>query len=228
MNVLICNAGSSSIKFSLMDAAREHVIAEAEVELGRDKHTAARDYREAVARLLSQLRIDPAAPERSRCQIGAVGHRVVHGGECYVSAVLITSEVQREIQGLADLAPLHNSASLQVIDAVQQIMPEMPQVAAFDTAFHATLSEAARTYPLPHQWTSDWGLRRYGFHGPSHSYCASRSAEMIPGRDLRLIIAHLGNGASISAVRNGTCVDTSMGFTPLDGLMMGTRSGSVD
>src|SRR4030095_6764966 len=100
--------------------------------------------------------------------------------------------------------------------------------AAFDTAFHATLPEAARTYPVPHQWTSDWRLRRFGFHGLSHSYCASRAAEMISGRNLKLIIAHLGNGASVSAVRDGTCVDTSMGFTPLDGLMMGTRSGSVD
>ena len=129
---------------------------------------------------------------------------------------------------LAELAPLHNPASLDGITAVEQVLPKVPQVAAFDTAFHATLSEAARTYPVPQKWTREWGMRRYGFHGLSHSYCAGRAAEMIGRRDLRLIIAHLGNGASVSAVRNGICVDTSMGFTPLEGLMMGTRSGTVD
>jgi acetate kinase len=117
---------------------------------------------------------------------------------------------------------------LDGITAVEQILPKVPQVAAFDTAFHATLSEAARTYPVPQKWTREWGMRRYGFHGLSHSYCAGRAAEMIGRRDLRLIIAHLGNGASVSAVCNGICVDTSMGFTPLEGLMMGTRSGTVD
>src|SRR5262249_4865286 len=124
--------------------------------------------------------------------------------------------------------PLHNAANLEVIDAVSETLPGVMQVAAFDTAFHATLPEAARTYPVPYQWTSDWRLRRYGFHGLSHSYCAARAAEMLGGRSSRLIIAHLGSGASVSAVRNGRCVATSMGFTPLDGLMMGTRSGSVD
>lgn len=158
-----------------------------------------------------------------------MGHRIVHGGERYTSAVRVTPEVRREINELAELAPLHNSASLEVIDAVQGMLPGVPQVAAFDTAFHSTLPEAARTYAVPHRWTSEWRLRRYGFHGLSHSYCAGRAAEMLPGRrNLRLIIAHLGNGASVSAVRDGACVDTSMGFTPLDGLMMGTRSGSVD
>ena len=132
------------------------------------------------------------------------------------------------IGDLAELAPLHNPASLDGITAVEQVLPTVPQVAAFDTAFHATLSEAARTYPVPQKWTRDWGMRRYGFHGLSHSYCTGRAAEMIGRRDLRLVIAHLGNGASVSAVRNGICVDTSMGFTPLEGLMMGTRSGTVD
>ncbi len=132
------------------------------------------------------------------------------------------------IGDLAELAPLHNPASLEVIDAVEHALPGVPQVAAFDTAFHATLPEAARTYPIPQQWTRDWGLRRYGFHGLSHSYCAGRAAELIGRDDGRLVIAHLGNGASVSAVRAGICIDTSMGFTPLEGLMMGTRSGSVD
>ena len=146
----------------------------------------------------------------------------------YTSAVRITAEVKRAIEELAELAPLHNPASLDGINAVEQVLPKVPQVAAFDTAFHATLSEAARTYPVPQKWTREWGIRRYGFHGLSHSYCASQAAKMIDRRDLRLVIAHLGNGASVSAVRDGVCVDTSMGFTPLEGLMMGTRSGTVD
>jgi acetate kinase len=142
--------------------------------------------------------------------------------------VLITPEVKRAIAELAELAPLHNPASLDGITAAEQVLPGVAQVAAFDTAFHATLSQAARTYPVPRKWTREWGIRRYGFHGLSHSYCASRAAEMVGRQDLRLVIAHLGNGASMSAVRNGSCVDTSMGFTPLEGLMMGTRSGTID
>jgi acetate kinase len=221
--VLTCNAGSSGIKCSLIDAQSERSIAEAEVDW-----TVASSHEEAVARVLSELHRGPSAPLHALDEIQAVGHRVVQGGERYTSAVRITPDVQRDINRLAELAPLHNSASLQVINAVQKLLPDVPQVAAFDTAFHATLSEVARTYPLPHLWTSDWGLRRYGFHGLSHSYCAHRAGEMISRPRLRLIIAHLGSGASVSAVRDGACVDTSMGFTPLDGLMMGTRSGSVD
>ena len=140
----------------------------------------------------------------------------------------ITPEVKRAIAELAELAPLHNPAGLDGITVAEQVLPGVPQVAAFDTAFHATLSEAARTYPVPRKWRREWGIRRYGFHGLSHSYCAGRAAEMVGRQDLRLVIAHLGNGASMSAVRNGICVDTSMGFTPLEGLMMGTRSGTID
>ena len=144
------------------------------------------------------------------------------------SAVRITAEVKRTIEELTELAPLHNPASLEGINAVEQVLPKVPQVAAFDTAFHATLSEAARTYPLPQKWTREWGIRRYGFHGLSHSYCSTEAAKRIGRQGLRLVIAHLGNGASVSAVRDGVCVDTSMGFTPLEGLMMATRSGTVD
>ena len=169
---------------------------------------------------------------RPRCtgsaDIQAVGHRIVHGGERYTGAVRITPEVKRAIAELAELAPLHNPASLDGINVAEQALPGVPQVAAFDTAFHATLSEAARTYPVPGKWRREWGIRRYGFHGLSHSYCASRAAEIVGREDLRLVIAHLGNGASVSAVHNGLCVDTSMGFTPLEGLMMGTRSGTID
>jgi acetate kinase len=243
MKVLVCNAGSSSLKFSLFEAEGELLLAEGGIdwttkptrlvfrcrgqqevrdELKLEKHN------EAIARILNDLQSGPSAPLRVFGELQAVGHRVVHGGKWYTAAVRITPEVKRTIGELAELAPLHNPASLDGITAVEQVLPKVPQVAAFDTAFHATLSEAARTYPVPQKWTREWGMRRYGFHGLSHSYCAGRAAEMIGRRDLRLIIAHLGNGASVSAVCNGICVDTSMGFTPLEGLMMGTRSGTVD
>jgi len=243
MKVLVCNAGSSSLKFSLFEAEGELLLAEGGIDwttkptrlvFRRTGHQEIREelklekHADAVARILDDLRAGPSAPLRVLGELQAVGHRVVHGGERYTAAVRITPEVKRVIGELAELAPLHNPASLDGITAVEQVLPNVPQVAAFDTAFHATLSESARTYPVPQKWTRDWGMRRYGFHGLSHSYCAGRAAEMIGRRDLRLIIAHLGNGASVSAVRNGICVDTSMGFTPLEGLMMGTRSGTVD
>ena len=243
MKILVCNAGSSSLKFSLFEAEGELLLAEGGIDwttkptrlvFRRTGHQEIREelklekHADAVARILDDLRAGPSAPLRVLGELQAVGHRVVHGGERYTAAVRITPEVKRAIGELAELAPLHNPASLDGITAVEQVLPKVPQVAAFDTAFHATLSEAARTYPVPQKWTREWGMRRYGFHGLSHSYCAGRAAEMIGRRDLRLIIAHLGNGASVSAVRNGICVDTSMGFTPLEGLMMGTRSGTVD
>jgi acetate kinase len=181
-----------------------------------------------VARILDDLHAGSSAVLQSPEDLRAVGHRVVHGGDRYTSAVRIDAEVKRIIEGLTELAPLHNPPSLEGINAVEQFLPKVPQVAAFDTAFHATLSEAARTYPLPQKWTREWGIRRYGFHGLSHSYCSAEAAKRIGRQDLRLVIAHLGNGASVSAVCDGVCVDTSMGFTPLEGLMMATRSGTVD
>jgi acetate kinase len=241
--ILVCNAGSSSLKFSLFEAEGELLLAEGGIDwttkptrlvFRRTGHQEIRDelklekHAHAAARILDDLRAGPSAALDTLEDLRAVGHRVVHGGERYTAAVRITPEVKRAIGDLAELAPLHNPASLDGITAVEQVLPNVPQVAAFDTAFHATLSESARTYPVPQQWTREWGMRRYGFHGLSHSYCAGRAAEMIGRRDLRLIIAHLGNGASVSAVCNGICVDTSMGFTPLEGLMMGTRSGTVD
>ena len=241
--ILVCNAGSSSLKFSLFDAEKEVLLAEGGIdwiskptrlvfrradhpeireELNLEKHT------DAAARILNDLQARPSAALQSLEELRAVGHRVVHGGDRYTSAVLITPDVKRTIEELTELAPLHNPASLDGIRAVEQLLPKVPQVAAFDTAFHATLSKVARTYPLPQKWTREWGIRRYGFHGLSHSYCAGQAAKIIGGRGLRLVIAHLGNGASVSAVSDGVCVDTSMGFTPLEGLMMGTRSGTVD
>jgi acetate kinase len=241
--ILVCNAGSSSLKFSFFDAEDEVLLAEGGIdwlrkptrlvfrqadrpeireELKLEKHA------DAVVRILEDLQAGSSAALDSLEDLRAVGHRVVHGGDRYSSAVLITAEVKRTIEELTELAPLHNPASLDGITAVEQALPKVPQVAAFDTAFHATLSEAARTYPVPKKWTREWGIRRYGFHGLSHSYCTGQAAKMIGRPGLRLVIAHLGNGASVSAVCDGICVDTSMGFTPLEGLMMATRSGTVD
>jgi acetate kinase len=241
--ILVCNAGSSSLKFSLFDAEQEVLLADGGIdwlrkparlvfrgvnqpeireELKLEKHA------DAAARILDDLQAGSPAALETLEELRAVGHRVVHGGNRYTSAVRITAEVKRTIEELTELAPLHNPASLEGINAVEQVLPKLPQVAAFDTAFHATLAEAARTYPLPKKWTREWGIRRYGFHGLSHSYCTGQAAKIIGRQGLRLVIAHLGNGASVSAVRDGVCVDTSMGFTPLEGLMMGTRSGTVD
>jgi acetate kinase len=241
--ILVCNAGSSSLKFSLFDPEEEALLAEGGIDwitkptqlvfrradqpeihqsLKLEKHG------DAAARILEDLQAGPSPALHSLEELRAVGHRVVHGGERYSGAALITPEVKRTIKELTELAPLHNPASLATIAAAEQALPGIPQVAAFDTAFHSTLSEAARTYAVPRKWTREWGIRRYGFHGLSHSYCAGRAAEMMDRRNLRVVIAHLGHGASMSAVRDGVCVDTSMGFTPLEGLVMGTRSGTVD
>ncbi len=243
MKILVLNAGSSSLKFSLLKADGEQLLAEGGIDwtttptrllLRRpgqpevQKTLTLRRHADAVAVVLDELQAGPSASLNGSADVQAVGHRVVHGGSRYTAAVRITPDVERAIGELADLAPLHNAASLDVIRRVEELLPGVPQVAAFDTAFHATLSPAARTYPVPQKWTREWGVRRYGFHGLSHSYCAGRAAEMVGRDDLKLIIAHLGNGASVSAVRDGRCLDTSMGFTPLEGLMMGTRSGTVD
>jgi acetate kinase len=241
--ILVCNAGSSSLKFSLFDAEREVLLADGGVDWLRKpaqlvfraanqpeirEQLKLEKHADAMARILDDLQTGSLAALQSPQDLQAVGHRVVHGGDRYTSAVRITAEVKRTIGDLTELAPLHNPASLEGINAVEQVLPKVPQIAAFDTAFHATLPEAARTYPLPQKWTREWGIRRYGFHGLSHSYCSTEAAKRIGRQGLRLVIAHLGNGASVSAVRDGVCIDTSMGFTPLEGLMMATRSGTVD
>ena len=237
--MLVFNAGSSSLKFSLFEATGERLLAHGGIDwssqpprlaMRRDgggqrapRELPVRTHADAVAGILREIGSDALRA------VNGVGHRVVHGGARYASAMRIDNEVRAAIAGLSELAPLHNAPSLAVIDAAAGALPLVPQVAAFDTAFHATLPEAARTYPVPRAWTRDWGVRRFGFHGLSHQYCAARAVEMLGGRSAaRLIVAHLGNGASVSAVRDGVCVDTSMGFTPMEGLMMGTRSGSVD
>ena len=243
MKILVCNSGSSSLKFNLFEADEEVLLAEGGIDWTAEptrlvfrrpgqpevrEELELQEHSEALARILSDLQAGPSAPLLGTEDIDAVGHRVVHGGRRYSTAVRITPEVQGVIAELSELAPLHNPASLEGIRAIEQVLPSVPQVAVFDTAFHATLPAAARTYPIPQKWTNDWGIHRYGFHGLSHAYCASRAAEMLGRSGSQLVIAHLGNGASVSAVRSGVCLDTSMGFTPLEGIVMGTRSGSLD
>jgi acetate kinase len=242
MKVLILNAGSSTVKISLLEAANESVLLEGLADWSaqpakltirtptqppKDSTLAVENQRDAARHLLERLARDQAEPLRD---LAAVGHRVVHGGPDYSEGVRISTAVKRRLAQLAELAPLHNPIALEVIEAAEEAWPKVPHVACFDTAFHATMSAAARTYPLPHAWSKNWGLQRYGFHGLSHDYCASRAAALLgrPARGLKLVICHLGNGCSVTAVRDGKSVDTSMGFTPLEGLMMGTRSGSVD
>ena len=187
------------------------------------------DYAAAADAIRAALESDPSDPARAST-ITAVGHRVVHGGAEFRESVLIDRKVKAAIGRLSALAPLHNPAALEAIEAAEAALPGVPQVAVFDTAFYAQLPPRACIYPLPYKWYKDWGIRRFGFHGISHAYCAGRAAELL-GRDvgqLRLVTCHLGSGCSATAVRNGMAVATTMGFTPLEGLMMGTRSGSVD
>ncbi len=211
--VLVVNAGSSSLKLRVLTGDDE-VAATADLPAPRGAADAAA-IKEAI---------------ESFGPVGAVGHRVVHGGTLYAAPVLVTAEVRRRLESLTDLAPLHQPKSLAALDAVQAVLPEVPAVACFDTAFHATIGAAAATFALPAEWRTRWTLRRYGFHGLSHAYASRRAAELL-GRQpagLRVVTCHLGAGASLAAVHSGRSVDTTMGFTPLDGLVMATRSGSVD
>ncbi|MGO8905926.1 MAG: acetate/propionate family kinase [Solirubrobacteraceae bacterium] len=214
MRVLVVNAGSSSLKLRLLDGA-DRILAEDELDTPR----AALDS-EALERALAS----PLGEAQ------AVGHRIVHGGERFRSAVRIDADVEKALRELTDLAPLHQPKSLAALDAVTAALPELPAVACFDTAFHATLPAAAATYALPARYRDRWGLRRYGFHGLSHAWVARRAAELYggSGRQPRIVSCHLGAGASLCAIRDGCSIDTTMGFTPLEGLVMATRSGSVD
>ncbi|HEX8101690.1 MAG TPA: acetate/propionate family kinase [Solirubrobacteraceae bacterium] len=209
MRVLVVNAGSSSLKLSLLDGG-DALLGERELAAPRAT-VAAQDVAAAVAEL--------GAPD-------AVGHRIVHGGARFRGPVRLAPAVARELDALTDLAPLHQPKSLAALRAVEDVLGGVPAVACFDTAFHATLPDAAATYALPPEWRERWGLRRFGFHGLSHAYAARRAAELAGGS--RVVTCHLGAGASLCAVRDGRSVDTTMGFTPLEGLVMATRSGSVD
>ena len=245
MKVLVINCGSSSLKYQLIDSDTEAVIAKGLCErigidgklthqtMGKDKYTvdaAMPDHNAAVKFVLDALLDTDKGAIASLSEIDAVGHRIVHGGEKFANSVVITDEVMAAIEECNDLAPLHNPANLIGIRACQTHMPGVPMVAVFDTAFHQTMPDKAYTYAIPYEYYENYKIRRYGFHGTSHSFVSKRTAEFL-GMDLKnskIIVAHLGNGASISAVLNGECVDTSMGLTPLEGLVMGTRSGDID
>jgi acetate kinase len=220
MRVLVVNAGSSSLKLTLLACARK----------GDGDDTTI----EAVELAAPRAQVDPdRLREALRSNLGeadAVGHRIVHGGERFRTAIRITTNVEAALRELVDLAPLHQPKSLAALDAVTEILPDLPAVACFDTAFHATLPAAAATYALPAEWRERWGLRRYGFHGLSHAWVARRAPELLgrPARDPRIVSCHLGAGASLCAIKAGASLDTTMGFTPLEGLVMATRSGSVD
>jgi len=245
MNVLVINCGSSSLKFQLINSDTEAVLAKGLCErigidgsltyqpAGGEKTTenkAMPTHTEAIQFVIDALTDAERGVVGSLDEIGAVGHRVVHGGEKFATSTVITDEVFKAIEECNDLAPLHNPANLIGIAACQKLMPGTPMVAVFDTAFHQTMPEKAYMYGLPYEYYENYKVRRYGFHGTSHSFVSKRTAEIL-GKDyddLKTIVCHLGNGASICAVLNGKSVDTSMGLTPLEGLVMGTRSGDID
>ena len=245
MNVLVINCGSSSLKFQLINSDTEAVLAKGLCErigidgalthqpAGKDKiksTPAMPDHKTAIGIVIDQLTDKENGVVESLDEIGAVGHRIVHGGEKFTKSCLITDEVIKEVEECSVFAPLHNPANLIGINVCRELMPGVPMVGVFDTAFHQTMPKKAFLYGLPYEYYEKYKVRRYGFHGTSHSFVSKRTAEFL-GMDLKnskIIVAHLGNGASISAVLNGECVDTSMGLTPLEGLVMGTRSGDID
>lgn len=246
MNILIINCGSSSLKFQLLAMEQEQLIAKGLCErigiegsrLVYTKTGSAKemleipipDHDRAIELVLQRLTDPEKGAVCSLKEIGAVGHRVVHGGERFAGAALITDGVLEEIEQCSELAPLHNPANLTGIRACRKLMPDTPMAAVFDTAFHQTMPEEAYLYGIPYSYYQKYQIRRYGFHGTSHAYVSKRAAALLgrPYESLKLIVCHLGNGASVSAVKHGICIDTSMGMTPLEGLIMGTRSGDVD
>ena len=245
MNVLVINCGSSSLKYQLINSDTEDVLAKGLCErigidgrlvyqkAGCDKEiteAAMPTHKEAIQMVLDALVNDKTGAIKSLSEVNAVGHRIVHGGEKFSESTIIDDEVMKAIEACNDLAPLHNPANLIGINACKELMPGVPMVAVFDTAFHQTMPEKAYLYGLPYEYYENYKVRRYGFHGTSHSFVSKETARFL-GMDLensKIIVCHLGNGASISAVKDGKCVDTSMGLTPLEGLVMGTRSGDID
>ena len=246
MKILVINCGSSSLKFQLIDSETEAVAAKGICERigmegskliytpagGEKQETEApmEDHKKAVSLVIYALTDKETGVLSSLSEIDAVGHRLVRGGEKFASSTLINEEVIAAITECNDLAPLHNPANLIGINACQELMPGVPQAGVFDTAFHQTMPEKAYLYGIPYEYYEKYRIRRYGFHGTSHSYVSKRAAKMLGKayEEAKIIVCHLGNGASVSAVKNGKCVDTSMGLTPLEGLMMGTRSGDID
>ncbi|MCE5321741.1 acetate kinase [bacterium] len=251
MKILILNSGSSSLKYQLIDSESEEVLAKGLAERigaagggGRVKHECVAngkaevdvdmaDHADAIDHVFSLLKDPKVGAVKSMDEISAVGHRVLHGGERFVQPTLVNEEVVLEIEKLSDLGPLHNPANAKGIRACMKLMPGVPQVAVFDTAFHATMPDYAYTYALPYKYYQDYGIRRYGFHGTSHRYVTGQALKMLKSMNIdpdksRIITCHLGNGSSMAAVVGGKVMDTSMGVTPAEGLMMGTRCGDID
>ncbi len=246
MNVLVINCGSSSLKYQLINADTEEVLAKGLCERigidggmhtyqpkGSDKVASMidmPDHTKAVGLVLDALCDPVSGVIKDLSEIDAVGHRIVHGGEKFSQSVLIDDDVIAAIKECNDLAPLHNPTNLIGVNSCRKLMPDVPMVAVFDTAFHQTMPEKAYLYGIPYEYYGKYKVRRYGFHGTSHEYVANRTAEFLNRdiKDMKIIVCHLGNGASVSAVSGGKCVDTSMGLTPLEGLIMGTRSGDID
>lgn len=246
MKVLVVNCGSSSIKYQLIDMTNENLLAKGLVErigiegsvlthqpANKDKVVIQADidnHKTGIQMVLKALTDSEHGVLSSMKEISAIGHRVVHGGEKFADSVLITPEVMQALQDCVEMAPLHNPPNIIGINACEELMPGVPQVGVFDTAFHQTMPKHAFLYGLPYDAYSKYGVRRYGFHGTSHKYVSQRTAELMKQdiNDLRIVTCHLGNGASLAAVKFGKSIDTSMGFTPLEGLVMGTRSGEVD
>ena len=245
MNVLVINCGSSSLKYQLIDSETENVLAKGLCErigidgrlvyqkAGNDKEITEASmptHKEAIQMVLEALTNEKTGAIKSLAEVNAIGHRIVHGGEKFASSAIITDEMIKAVEECNDLAPLHNPANLIGIRVCSELMPNVPQVGVFDTAFHQTMPAKAYLYGLPIEYYKNYKVRRYGFHGTSHSFVSKRAVEFL-GLDKdnsKVIVCHLGNGSSISAVQNGKCVDTTMGLTPLEGVVMGTRSGSID
>ena len=246
MKVLVINCGSSSLKYQVLEMETEELLCKGLVErigidgsvIKHEKHgmdkwvleTPMKDHKDAIGHVLNALTDPEHGVAKSMDEIGAVGHRVVHAGEKYAGSVLITDDVIKALEECIDLAPLHNPANLQGIAACKALMPNTPMVGVFDTAFHQTMPAESYLYALPYEYYTKYGVRRYGFHGTSHRYVSLKAAEMLGKKpeDLKIITCHLGNGASLAAVCGGKVFDTSMGFTPVAGLVMGTRCGDID
>ena len=246
MKVLVINCGSSSLKYQVLDMTNENLLCKGLVErigmdgsvighekIGQEKiktEVPMKDHKDAIAQVLAAIQDPEHGVVKSMADLGAVGHRVVHAGEKYAKSVLITEEVIKALEECVQLAPLHNPPNLLGIAACQELMPNTPMVAVFDTAFHQTMPPESYIYALPYEYYTKYGIRRYGFHGTSHKYVAEKASQMLNVNldDLKIITCHLGNGASVSAIKRGRCIDTSMGFTPLEGLVMGTRCGDID
>ena len=246
MNVLVINCGSSSLKYQVLDMTNEELICKGLVErigmegsvishtkTGMDKfvlEAPMKDHKDAIGHVIDALKDEEHGVVKDMNEIGAVGHRVVHAGEKFAHSVLITDDVIKALEECVELAPLHNPPNLLGIAACQELMPDTPMVGVFDTAFHQTMPPQSYIYAIPYEYYEKYGIRRYGFHGTSHQYVSERAAEMLNVNieDLKIITCHLGNGASVSAIKRGKCIDTSMGLTPLEGLVMGTRSGDID